>query len=122
MSIEEIAAAFVSHYYGTFDVNPQGLASLYQPQSVATWEGEKRQGPENIINKFISFGKVTHNIPLLTKDVQLGATDNTLILFVSGQLKIESNPPLNFSQVFQLVASGPGQYYVHNEIFRLSLA
>eukprot|EP01035_Chromulina_nebulosa_P018628 gene18628-24363_t len=93
MSIEEIAAAFVNHYYGTFDVNPQGLASLYQPQSVATWE-----------------------------DVQLGATDNTLILFVSGQLKIDSNPPLNFSQVFQLVASGPGQYYVHNEIFRLSLA
>lgn len=54
--------------------------------------------------------------------MQIGASDNTLLIFVTGQLMIESNPPLNFSQVFQLVASGPGNYYVHNELFRVSAA
>ena len=65
---------------------------------------------------------MAHNIANLTKDVQLGATDSSLLIFVSGQLKIDENPPINFAQVFQLVATGPGQYYVHNEILRLTVA
>jgi N-acetylglucosamine-6-phosphate deacetylase len=68
-------------------------------------------------------GKITHNIPRLTKDVQMSTTNSAMLIFVTGQLKIgdEANFLL-FSQVFQLVATGPGQYYVHNEIFRLIYA
>ena len=29
MSAEEVAAAFVNHYYTTFDTNPANLAGLY---------------------------------------------------------------------------------------------
>ena len=29
MSAEEIAKAFVNHYYSTLDTSPQGLAGLY---------------------------------------------------------------------------------------------
>jgi hypothetical protein len=27
---------------------------------------------------------------------------------------------LHFFEVFQLVGTGPGQYYVHNDVFRLN--
>lgn len=33
--------------------------------------------------------------------------------------QIEENPPILFTQVFQLVAHQPGQYYIHNDVFRL---
>jgi Nuclear transport factor 2 (NTF2) domain len=52
----------------------------------------------------------------------MGVTDNSLVIFVTGQLQLESNPPIHFAQMFQLVATGPGQYYVHNEVFRLTVA
>lgn len=61
-----------------------------------------------------------HNIPMLTKDVQISTSDSAMLIFVTGHLKIgETGNPLLFSHMFQLVATGPGQYYVHNEIFRL---
>ncbi len=43
MSAEEVAKAFVGHYYNTFDTNRAGLASLYQPVSVMTWDEWCRQ-------------------------------------------------------------------------------
>ena len=70
-----------------------------------------------------ALGKVAHNIPMLTKDVQLSINSSAMIIFVTGQLKIgDGGNPLLFSHAFQLVATGPGQYYVHNEIFRLIYA
>merc|ERR1712224_990939 len=43
---EAVGKAFVEHYYKTFDA-PGGrsqLASLYQDQSMLTWEGQKNDG------------------------------------------------------------------------------
>jgi hypothetical protein len=84
---------------------------------------------------------VEHPRESLTLDLQLGADSNALLIFVVGQIKISDGNPLHFTQVFQLVsplpsfsrsshlylcsvqlATGPGQYYVHNEIFRLVYA
>lgn len=46
-----------------------------------------------------------------------------MIIFVTGHLRIgQEGNALHFSQVFQLVAVGPGQYYVHNDLFRLIYA
>ena len=64
-------------------------------------------------------GKLTHDVEGLTKDVQMSVTDSAMLVFVTGKLRLEGGNPLLFSHVFQLVATGPGQYYVHNEIFRL---
>mmetsp|Transcript_8756 Transcript_8756/g.14563 ORF Transcript_8756/g.14563 Transcript_8756/m.14563 type:complete len:124 (-) Transcript_8756:123-494(-) len=123
MSADDIANAFVNHYYTTLDTNPTALGSLYSPQSVLTFEGNKFEGPDAIMNKYVSLGKVSHNIPMLTKDVQLSTSNSAMLIFVTGQLKIgEEGNPLLFSHVFQLVATGPGAYYVHNEIFRLIYA
>eukprot|EP01041_Mallomonas_annulata_P009713 gene9713-20195_t len=119
MSAEDIAKAFVNHYFSNLDSNPQALAGLYQPQSVLTFESKQFQGPEAIVGHLASLGALAHNIPQLTIDVQMGVSSNALLVFVTGQLKINNENPLHFSQVFQLVATGPGQYYVNNELFRL---
>jgi hypothetical protein len=66
-----------------------------------------------------SLGPLAHNVAQLTKDFQIGATPQNLLVFVTGQLRIGNDNPLHFSQMFQLVAVGPGQYYVHNDVFRL---
>ena len=52
MSTEEIATAFINHYYATLDSNPAGLASLYQAGSTMTIEGQQFVGPEAICKKF----------------------------------------------------------------------
>ena len=51
MSAEDIATAFVSHFYTTLDSNPPALAGIYQPQSTMTFEGQKFDGPEKIVGK-----------------------------------------------------------------------
>mmetsp|Transcript_37372 Transcript_37372/g.38052 ORF Transcript_37372/g.38052 Transcript_37372/m.38052 type:complete len:123 (-) Transcript_37372:22-390(-) len=119
MSAEEVAKAFITHYYTTLDSAPQSLSGLYQPQSVMNFEAKQYQGAEAIVNHLASLGQLQHNIPQLTVDVQMGVTNQALLVYVTGQLKIGNDNPLHFSQVFQLVSTAPGQYYVHNEMFRL---
>ena len=119
MSAEEIATAFISHYYGTLNTAPASLAGLYQPQSSMTFEGTKFDGPEAIVGKWGSLGKLTHDVNGLTKDVQMSVNASSLLIFITGRLRLNDEQPLLFSHMFQLVATGPGQYYVHNEIFRL---
>lgn len=66
-----------------------------------------------------SLGQVTHNISQLTKDSQVTSSNN-LVVFVTGQLRIGSEAQaLLFAHTFELVATAPGQYYIHNELFRL---
>jgi len=53
----------------------------------------------------------------------MSINSSALLIFVYGHVYVDENTnPLQFSHVFQLVATGPGQYYVHNEIFRLIYA
>lgn len=52
MSAEEIASAFVNHFYTTLDTNVTGLAGLYQAQSSMTFEGNKFDGQEAIVQKY----------------------------------------------------------------------
>lgn len=42
----------------------------------------------------------------------------TISLFIPRQLDGQENP-LQFAEFFQLVASAPGAYHIHNQIFRL---
>ena len=67
-----------------------------------------------------ALGKLTHDAASFTKDVQISVTSSALLIFITGRLKLgDDGNPLLFSHCFQLVATGPGQYYVHNEVFRL---
>jgi hypothetical protein len=76
-------------------------------------------------------------------DVQPSVQGNAILIFVTGQILVEilllqyfeiSSPTpfplqiggesnaLKYCHFIQLVATGPGAYYIHNEIFRLNYA
>ncbi|EGZ13229.1 hypothetical protein PHYSODRAFT_286573 [Phytophthora sojae] len=117
MSAEDVAKAFVQHYYTTFDTNRAGLASLYQGVSNMSWEGQMSTGQQAIMAKLQGLPAVRHEFP--TVDIQPSTSGNAMIIFVQGKIQIEENNPIQFTQVFQLVAHQPGQYYIHNDVFRL---
>jgi hypothetical protein len=86
--------------------------------SMMTFEGKQFQGSANILQQLRSIGPVSHSFA--TTDVQPSSTPSSILIFVTGSIKIGGDNPLHFSQLFQLVATGPGAYYVHNSIFRLN--
>ena len=71
-----------------------------------TFEGQQFQGPEAIVGKFRSIGQVRHTIK--TQDVQPSVdAQKALLIFVTGTVHLEADKPLHFSQMFQLVSTGP---------------
>ena len=86
--------------------------------SMLTFEGQQFLGINNIAQKMSSLGKLAHNVQRF--DVQPSVDPNNLVIFVVGQVKLEGQDnPLQFAEMFQLVAAGPGNFYIQNEIFRL---
>mmetsp|Transcript_14791 Transcript_14791/g.20174 ORF Transcript_14791/g.20174 Transcript_14791/m.20174 type:complete len:122 (-) Transcript_14791:403-768(-) len=118
MSAEEVAKAFVQHFYQTFDSNVEQLAGLYNPTSMLTFEGNQIQGTEAIMGKLRSVGSVQHVVKSM--DIQPSNSQSAIIIFVTGTIKIGGDNPLHFCEFFQLVSTGPGAYYVHNDVFRLN--
>ncbi|KAK3443353.1 hypothetical protein EUGRSUZ_B03507 [Eucalyptus grandis] len=110
MDPDAVAKAFVEHYYSTFDANRGGLANLYQEGSMLTFEGQKIQGSQSIVSKLTSlpFQQCQHSIT--TVDCQ-----------PSGPLAGEQHA-LKFSQLFHLMPTPQGSFYVLNDIFRLNYA
>ena len=70
------------------------------------------------MGKLRSVGQVKHDIK--TMDVQPTHAQNAIAIFVTGAIAIGGGNPLHFCEYFQLVSTGPGAYYVHNDIFRLN--
>lgn len=75
-------------------------------------------GSDKIIAKLASVGQVSHQIKSM--DVQPSQSPQALVIFVTGSVKIGGDNPLHFCEFFQLVSTGPNQYYVHNDVFRLN--
>lgn len=122
MDPEQVATAFVSHYYSTFDSNRAGLGNLYQDSSMLTFEGQKTQGIQNIVSKLTSlpFQQCQHNVS--TMDCQPSGSGG-VIVFVSGSLQLAGEQhALRFSQMFHLMPTPQGSFYVLNDIFRLNYA
>mmetsp|Transcript_11909 Transcript_11909/g.16143 ORF Transcript_11909/g.16143 Transcript_11909/m.16143 type:complete len:123 (+) Transcript_11909:40-408(+) len=116
---DDVAKAFTTHYYQTFDTNRAGLVSLFQPMSMMTFEGEQFQGPEAIVQKLsnLPFQKCLHSAN--TIDAQ--PTNGGILVFVSGNIQVEGEErPLKFSEVFHLCPTPEGSYFVFNDMFRLN--
>ncbi|WVZ26013.1 hypothetical protein V8G54_004557 [Vigna mungo] len=100
MDPDNLAKAFVDHYYSTFDNNRQSLAGLYQDASMLTFEGQKIQGASNIVAKLTSlpFQQCHHSIS--TVDCQPSGASGGMLVFVSGSLQLAGEQhTLKFSQV-----------------------
>ena len=84
-----------------------------------TFEGNQVGGAANIMQKVKSLGKVRHTPK--TIDIQSSIDGQSIVIFVTGTIIIGDSPnALHYSDFFHLVPSAPGQYYVHNAIFRLN--
>lgn len=101
-------------------LNQNNLTCTYQKneQSMLTFEGQQVQGSANIINKLKSVGQVKHSVK--TTDIQPSSNANAIVIFVTGAIQIGGDNPLHFCEFFHLVGTAPGQYYVHNDVFRLN--
>eukprot|EP00300_Choanocystis_sp_HF-7_P036866 c52808_g1_i1.p1 GENE.c52808_g1_i1~~c52808_g1_i1.p1 ORF type:complete len:141 (+),score=42.05 c52808_g1_i1:49-423(+) len=122
MSAEALAQSFVQQYYQTFDQNRAALAGLYQPHSKLHFEGQCFQGTQDIVGKLTSLKLDQCRHDVSTMDVQDNRPLNAglgVIVFVTGKIFMSENP-INFAQVFVLLEAGPGQWYVLNDLFRLS--
>jgi len=119
--IHAISKQFTDFYYQTFSADRRNLQALYRPESMLTFEGSQFQGAEAIVEKLVSlpFQKVQHKVTTL--DAQPSSTTvSSLLVSVTGLLLVDdSENPLNFSQVFQLLPDGQS-FYVFNDIFRLN--
>ena len=86
--------------------------------SMLTFEGQQFQGSQAIMQKLRTVGPVTHTIG--STAIQPSSNPNAILVFVTGTIRIGNDNPLHFCELFQLVASAPGAYYVHNDLFRLN--
>ncbi|KAG0706538.1 nuclear transport factor 2 [Suillus ampliporus] len=121
MDITGIAKNFTEFYYSQFALGRPNLAPLYRPHSMLTWEGKQFQGGDNIVEHLaaLPFEKVAHKIS--TFDAQPSSLDmSTLLINVTGLLRVDGDQELQFSQVFVLAKEGDS-FYVLNDMFRLNL-
>ncbi|XP_068669382.1 nuclear transport factor 2B [Aristolochia californica] len=119
--LELVAKAFVDHYYHLFDNNRPSLSSLYHHTSLLTFEGQKIQGAEDISMKLtqLPFDHCKHFIS--TMDCQPSPFAGGIIVFVSGSLQLQGEEhQLRFSQMFHLIPTLHGSFFVQNDIFRLN--
>ncbi|KAL2524025.1 NTF2-like [Abeliophyllum distichum] len=117
--VEMVGRAFVDHYYHLFDNDRYSLASLYRPTSVLTFEGQKIRGVHDISIKLseLPFGQCRHVIS--TIDSQPSAFAGGVLVFVCGSLQLLGEDyPLRFSQMFHLIPTEEGSFFLHNDIFR----
>ncbi|PIN11494.1 Nuclear transport factor 2 [Handroanthus impetiginosus] len=123
MDPDAVAKAFVEHYYSTFDTNRAALANLYQDSSMLSFEGQKFQGAQSITAKLTSlpFQQCQHQIT--TVDCQPSGPASGMLVFVSGNLQLAGEQhAIKFSQMFHLMPTPQGSFYVLNDIFRLNYA
>ncbi|CAN6458031.1 unnamed protein product [Victoria cruziana] len=119
--VEVVGRAFVDHYYHLFDNSRSSLATLYQPSSLLTFEGQKIEGATDISERLcrLPFDQCRHSIS--TIDSQPSSIAGGILVFVSGNLHLPGEEhPLRFSQMFHLVPTMQGSFFVQNDIFRLN--
>ncbi|KVI00996.1 hypothetical protein Ccrd_020742 [Cynara cardunculus var. scolymus] len=91
---DALSKAFVEHCYTTFDTNRAALANLYQETSMLTFEGQKIQGSQNIVNNLTSFPFQQCKHSITTIDCQPSGPAGSMLVFVSGNLQLAGNNTL----------------------------
>jgi hypothetical protein len=123
MDPDSLSKAFVEHYYTQFDTNRIALVSLYDEASMLSFEGQQIQGAHNIGAKLngLPFEQCKHIIS--TVDCQPSGPLGGMLVFVSGSLQLPGEEhSLKFSQMFHLLPTPQGSFYIFNDIFRLNYA
>ncbi|EGD72288.1 hypothetical protein PTSG_00309 [Salpingoeca rosetta] len=98
---EEIGRAFAEHYYNIFQTNREQLFTLYQDDSMLTFEGTPVQGQADIAKKFqaLSFRSIQINCTAI--DCQ-PRPDGTIFVAVIGQIQVSQPCPQQCSNPLHL--------------------
>ncbi|KAH8064496.1 hypothetical protein JL722_1372 [Aureococcus anophagefferens] len=128
MSADEVAKAFIPHYYNLFDTNREGLVSLFRETSSLTFEGDgPKTGVAQIMEKLrgcrrrATARRESSSWRVAPRPLS-GSSRRASSAAAPAPAQIEQGKPLKYSEVFQLVASAPGQYYLNNVMFRFNYA
>ena len=121
----EIGTAFANHYYTTFPHHTRAnLQSLFNEQSLLTWEGKPApqfMGMSNIMTHLMN-GPSMNEVQLpptpTTCDCQ-PMTNGSILVMCTGDVKIGNDNALKFSQSFVLNPNGDG-WIIGNTIFKLN--
>merc|ERR1711924_295077 len=121
-----IAQQFVAHYYSQFDGDRTQLAPMYTEHSTLQFEasaagGDDLKGQPNIMGKLtnLTFQTVKHDLSTARLDVQTTKCGTGIVAMVTGQLQADGGNPMCFSEMFILHQSASGNWYIHNQVFRL---
>ncbi|KAK8792412.1 hypothetical protein WA538_003793 [Blastocystis sp. DL] len=117
---QELGRAFISFFYQCYDGDRTQLQTIYKDCSMLTCEGQEFLGMQAIMEKIAGLGaSFRHNIQ--TMDVQPTA-DNSILITCTGEIAIDENQPMLFTETFIIRDNGGNSYYVHNDMFRFVLA
>lgn len=86
---EAVGKAFLEHYYGLFANNRAALGSLYQDQSMLTFEGAKFQGQQAIVAKLTALPFQQVKVQPTSMDFQPSVSGGALI-FVTGHILVRA--------------------------------
>jgi hypothetical protein len=81
--------AFLNYYYQLFESNRGALGTLYQDQSMLTFEGQKLQGGQAIGQKLGSLPFGACKVAITSKDFQPSVSGG-IIVFVTGNLLVSN--------------------------------
>ena len=122
MDPAQITQQFTNHYCQVFGSGQrQNMRGLYQAESSLSFEGEMFQGPDAIIGKLTTLAFNQVQVEPITRD-WLPGPGGCLVIMVNGSMTLQGEAnKLKFSQSFTLVAAGPGNFWVKNDIFRINV-
>eukprot|EP00939_MAST-03C_sp_MAST-3C-sp1_P001353 g1353.t1 len=122
---KQIAEGFLKAYYPMLDSPKRvGMANLYHADATMNFAGKTFVGKEQIQAKFNSLGStatgtaaaIAHDIKSF--DAAWGPVPNqTVLIVVTGNIKIDNDNALQFCQALQLVNKG-GNWALCNDMFQ----
>jgi len=117
---EVLGKTFVEQFYTTFDANKENVIPMYHETALLTYEDHQKLGHQGIREVFCSllkFNTIQHQVTKI--DCQPVGDDGVLV-FVTGRLQTDGDPPHAFSEVF-LIKPQNNSYFIFHDLFRLSI-
>lgn len=114
---EEVAKAFISHFYTNMMHDRMKNIPLYRENSYMSYNGSNHQGVASINEKLSNLSFKTIAFQYQDLDIQPVHGDGLLIT-VNGKLNMDNENTFSFCQIFVLMRDA-SSYYIQNDIFRL---
>eukprot|EP01055_Gregarina_sp_Pseudo9_P003963 Gregarina_sp_Pseudo_9__3962@NODE_4105_length_485_cov_303_000000_g3776_i0_p1_GENE_NODE_4105_length_485_cov_303_000000_g3776_i0NODE_4105_length_485_cov_303_000000_g3776_i0_p1_ORF_typecomplete_len142_score20_66NTF2/PF02136_20/3_7e22Mtr2/PF10429_9/0_016DUF4518/PF15008_6/0_01_NODE_4105_length_485_cov_303_000000_g3776_i060434 len=121
LDVQTLATQFLENYYAALSSNRACLATFYNDNSTLNWEQRVYKGTSEIGECFGKMSAGGLQFPNIEKEVQITPGNGVLIL-VTGHVTIDGGSPIGFSQVFLLMPTQEGGWYINNEVFKFAFA